>query len=101
MVNALWVIAGLLVLVCYLLFLLLGAVVKLRQTTLVASDMNDENQRRVWSYVRRIRMVEHVLKDIRRRPLDVAERLHIFEGDKACEEEMIENDESMRELNIR
>jgi cytochrome c-type biogenesis protein CcmE len=87
MVTALWIIATLLAVACYLLYLTLSAVLKLISITTVASDMNDENQRRIFSCAKRLHMVEHIVKDIRgKNAFDVEQRVQFMDGDRSQEE---------------
>ncbi len=87
MVTILCVIAALLALACYLLYLVLSAVIKLISLTTVASDMNDENQRGIFSCAKRIHMVEHIVRDIRgKNAFDVEQRVQFMDGDQGQEE---------------
>ncbi|WP_426115917.1 hypothetical protein [Pseudomonas sp. DSP3-2-2] len=84
---AIWVIAVLLVFVCVLLSRTLSALNRIATLITAASDMNDENQRQIFSCVRRIHMVEHMLKGIRSKGVtDVEEKVHILDGDRSKEE---------------
>lgn len=96
----LWVIAVLIAVACYLLYLVLGTLIKLLRLTTIASDMNDENQRRVWSCVRRIHMVEHVLKEIRKQGHGEEERLESFFKDQAHEQSIFDEEHNQQQMNI-
>ncbi|HEX8542686.1 MAG TPA: hypothetical protein VF671_13375 [Pseudomonas sp.] len=97
---ALWIIAALIAVACYLLYLVLGTLAKLLRLTTIASDMNDENQRRVWSCVRRIHVVEHVLKGIRKQGLSEAEHLESFFKDQAHEQSIFDDEQSQQQMKI-
>lgn len=96
----LWVIAALLAVACFLLYLVLSAFINLTRLTTVASDMNDENQRRIWSCVRRIHMVEHVLKGIRKQGLSDEEQLEIFFKDQAQQQSLYDDEKIQQQRNL-
>lgn len=97
---ALWVIAGLLALACYLLFLILGAILKLYRLTMTVSDMNDENQRRVWSCVRRLHMVEYVVRDIRAQRMVPGARFDASVEDSRRDEQIRQDERDQEQMRL-
>lgn len=89
MTLVLWVIAGLLLIVCIFLSMAVKQLALIARLTITASDMNEENQTKIISGVRRIHMVEKVLKDVRRSLNgDAEDNIRYFDQDHAADMEI-------------